>query len=140
MSEPASAEAVIELAMAAFDAMPLNAAVLDAEGEIMLTNAAWDQFGDFNGAPDEPWIQRNYLHECDRAAGEGDEDAAVVANGIRSVLDGFSSRRKFVYNCDSPDEARLFRMTVGALRHADQRFAVVVHNNVTPRAQLDPSG
>ncbi|MDG2026097.1 MAG: hypothetical protein P8J50_03245 [Acidimicrobiales bacterium] len=82
MSEPASAEAVIELAMAAFDAMPLHAA----------------------------------------------------------VLDGFSSRRTFVYNCDSPDEARLFRMTVGALRHAGQRFAVVVHNNVTPRAQLDPSG
>ncbi|MDW3219025.1 MAG: PAS domain-containing protein [Acidimicrobiales bacterium] len=121
------------LALAAFDGLPVHAAVIDPDGRIALTNAGWDEFGDLNGAPGEPWVERNYLDECDRAAGEGVEDAAIVANALRGVLRGRLQRRVFVYNCDSPDERRVFRMAIGAVHFQDAIYAVIVHDNVTPQ-------
>ena len=71
------------------DAMEAHLAVLDAEGQILATNAAWRRFAARDSLDWQQVVDgANYLNACDRATGPGAADARVIAAGIRDVVAG----------------------------------------------------
>src|SRR5205085_11891524 len=79
-----------------------------------------------------------YLLVCDRATGDGAEEASLVAGGIRDVIAG--RRRDFYleYPCHSPTEPRWFSVRISRFEIDGAVRTVVTHDNITQRklAQL----
>jgi len=123
------------LTAAAFDALPAQVAVLDADGTIMRTNRAWSEFGAENGFQgDAEMVGENYLTACDAADDPGASNAAA---GIRSVLVGESDSFAFEYPCHSPDERRWFTMRAIPLSVAGEMRALVMHTDITDRKEVE---
>jgi len=114
------------------DALPLHAAVLDGEGVIVRVNAEWKRFGAANQLVGTDFgVGQSYLDTCDRASGDGAKEAAVVAEGIRAVLQGDLPEFLLEYPCHSPLEARWFRLAVTPLGPTRAAGVVVLHVNIT---------
>ena len=125
----------VELASEAFDALPMQAAILDADGEIQYTNHAWKGFAEANGLVDGfATEQVNYLDICDASDGE---NAATAARGIRAVLAGDQEGFAFEYPCHRPDEKRWFTMRASRFRHQGEPFVFVLHLNITERKRTE---
>jgi PAS domain S-box-containing protein len=123
-----------ELARATLDTFPINVAVIDAEGDILLTNRAWREFaGDQRERDDDVGV--NYFAAAD--ADDADTDAAV--DGIRSVLDGEREKFRMEYPCHSPDSQQWFMMRVSAVDVDGERGAVVAHVDITDRKEAELS-
>jgi DNA-binding CsgD family transcriptional regulator len=130
-------------AISAFDRTILNAlsahiAILNGAGVILLTNHAWQRFGQTNaigGNPDT--VNINYLDVCRVAAGEFADTSRKAAKGIRAVIDGKLEEFTMDYPCHSPDEKRWFYMRVTPIRDADPFRVVVSHENITPLKQAE---
>jgi signal transduction histidine kinase len=119
---------------AAFDALPAQVAVVDADGVILETNRAWRAFGednDLQGPVDS--VGENYLGLCE---GADDETATAAAAGIRSVLAGAREEYALEYPCHSPDERRWFLLRVRPLA-GDEPRALVMHVDVTERREAE---
>ncbi|HVL48086.1 MAG TPA: ATP-binding protein [Candidatus Thermoplasmatota archaeon] len=121
------------LLQASLDAVPLNIAVLDGHGRIAAVNVAWRRFGDENGlALPNYGIGVDYVALCEEATGDGSEDARVVAQGIREILDGRRERWTYEYPCHSPDAERWFVLHAQGVRDTSgQRTIVASHEDVT---------
>lgn len=120
------------LANIILDALSAHIAILDKDGVILKTNRAWQKFADANR------MQRpvdagpiNYLSVCDLARGESSEEAKIVAQGIRSVMDGEINEFLLDYPCHSPSEKRWFYMRVTRIPGEGPMRAVVSHENIT---------
>ncbi|GAA0303150.1 chemotaxis protein CheB [Rhodovulum strictum] len=123
------------------DALPEHIAVLDFDGTILLTNAAWIRFARANGDPE---LKRsgpgsNYLEVCRGAISSGpprsspdDMRSAVSAlEGVKEILEGTRQSFSLEYPCHAPDQKRWFFMTVAPV--TGQEFgAVVSHIEITP--------
>ncbi len=111
--------------------MPVELAVLDANGMIVFVNEAWKRFARENGS-NPAWVSCgvNYLEVCRRAAGAGDEQAARAARAIEGVLRGASGGEQLEYACDSPRETRSFLMSITPLAD-NEAGAVVVHSDIS---------
>ncbi|QLH80339.1 PAS domain-containing sensor histidine kinase [Halosimplex pelagicum] len=123
------------LVAAAFDALPAQVAVVDAEGVILTTNRAWRQFGldnDMQGGSD--MVGENYLAVCDAS---DDESATEAAAGIRSVLASERAEFTLEYPCHSPDERRWFLMRAIDLSEYDDPHALVMHVDITDRKEAE---
>ena len=119
---------------ATLDWLPAHVAVLDGDGEIIMTNGAWVQFAlDNGGHPTGPG--ENYLAVCDAAA--GDVWAQQAACGIRSVLSGRAFEFSMEYPCDSESEERWFVLRVNRYTGLEDARAVIAHDNVTSRRQAE---
>jgi DNA-binding CsgD family transcriptional regulator len=120
------------LANIILDALSAHIAILDKNGVILKTNRAWQKFADANrmqiSADASPV---NYLSICDLARGEFSEDAKIVAEGIRSVIDGEINEFLLDYPCHSPSEKRWFYMRVTRIPGDGPMRAVVSHENIT---------
>jgi diguanylate cyclase (GGDEF)-like protein len=113
---------------AILNTLPANIVMVDNQGTIVSFNQGWQKFAQENGlAVPLPGI--NYLDAC----GEGGE----VAEGIRSVLAGDSSRFAIEYPCHSPIQQHWFVMTVTPLSDAAGTGAVIVHVDITDRIQAE---
>ena len=74
---------------ATLDSFSAHIALVDASGEIVLTNRTWRRFARANGTPPNEVSEGiNYLKVCDSAGRAGSEEAATFAEGLRAVLDG----------------------------------------------------
>ncbi len=107
-------------------------AILDDQGAIIGTNAAWRRFGQDNGLTcDLGGRNANYLEACRAGAAAGDATAAAAVEGISAVMAG--ARDEFVldYPCHSPDRKRWFNLRVNRLSGAGGRV-VVSHEDITP--------
>lgn len=135
-----SASRTQELADCVVSSLATHIGVIDADGNIVAVNEAWEEFAVANDAPvsEKTCIGANYLDECRRAALKGDAIAAAALSGIEAVLSGDQPRFAMEYPCDGPGEERWFLMEVTPL-FGDQRGAVVSHLNITDRkkAELD---
>ena len=119
------------LVRTAFDLLPTQVAVLDGEGTIVHTNRTWTAFGeanDIDGPADTVGV--DYLAVCE---GADDEYAERAAEGIRAVLDGDPDPFSMEYPCHGPDERRWFVMWARGFERDGDRYAVVVHLDVTAR-------
>ena len=118
---------------AALDALPSQVAVLDADGTIVYTNRAWDEFAAENDAASDDFVGENYLAVCDA------EDATEPSDGIRSVLGGERESFEYEYPCHAPDERRWFTMRAVRFVSDGDPHALVMHLDITERklAELD---
>lgn len=120
------------------DTLNASIAVLDARGIIVWTNSAWARFAATNAHPAPGHdIGVNYLAVCDAATGEGEDDAAAAATGIREVLGGERCRFYMDYPCHRPDTMRWFQLRVERLMHADRVWLVICHEDVTERKRAE---
>ena len=115
------------LAAAALDQMRDLTVVIDGDGTIVLTNAAWRTASERRGADDATTgCGVNYLEICERG------DATTVAAGLRAVLAGEVPRFEFDYPFNSPLEDAWYSVEVLALGEPGTG-AVVTHTDVTAR-------
>lgn len=120
------------LAAAAFEAMPSEAAVLDATGIIVLVNETWRDFGRRNGADEATCgVGRNYLDACQRAADSGDVVAAAAYAAVAAVLNGDTDATRLDYPCHSPSQQRWYQLRCQSL--PGQHRALVLHDDITWR-------
>ena len=115
---------------ATLDSLPAHIAVLDAAGEILITNRAWSQFALANGSPSSA-TGGNYLAVCDAA--DGVPDAAQVAAGLRAILAGRESELDLEYACPGPDGEQWFIVRATRFTGPGEARVVVTHENVTER-------
>ncbi len=109
--------------------------VVDGDGGIVTVNEPWREYARARDAPAMLAAGEgvDYLEACDRAAEDGDEDAARAAEGIRRVLAGEDDEFLLEYPCFGPDEdERWFLMSVTPLRGSSEG-AVVAHIDITER-------
>ena len=121
-----------DLALAAFDTLDLEIAVIDRQGVILAVNRAWTEFGLRNGASQRAsdWVGANYLQVCDQA-GSNDEHARRVANGIRAVIGGQLPSFVLTYPCHSPTAAHWFIATIQRIDGHPAAAALISHQEVT---------
>jgi DNA-binding CsgD family transcriptional regulator len=114
------------------DSMSAHVAILDEQGVIIDTNRTWREFAQQNGIKQSfDGIGINYLHVCDGAGDEHEEDGVNVAEGIRKVLSGDLPEFLTHYPCHSPDEKRWFAVRVVPLRDREASKVIVTHENIT---------
>ena len=112
-----------------FDSLPVSAAILDADGRILLVNSRWERFARDNGGHDVG-VGTNYFAACEAAADE-DETAAEALAGLRGLLAGTRSELSLLYPCHSPEEQRWFRLEAEPLDIAGATHLMVRHPDVT---------
>jgi PAS domain S-box-containing protein len=120
--------------MAAFQALPHSAAVLDERGVIVAVNQAWERVGREAGGPS--CLGLNYLSVCAASSGEDIECAMRAAEGIRRLLAGEQLQLELEYPCHSPRAQRWFRMTAHPLA-APVRGVVIVHTDITANRAME---
>ena len=121
---------------AILDALPATIALLDNAGCIVSVNARWSRDADDSrciGA--KCGVGANYLEACDIAARDGSAEAAQVAVGIRSVLDEGCATFSMEYACHPSTDAQWFLLTVSPLAPGASGGAIVMHVDVSVRAQ-----
>lgn len=119
----------------AVDTLPINFAILDSEGDILLTNRAWQNFGRENDIAIRPdTLGVNYLEITEQAA---DETAQTVATGLRELLAGEQDLFEIEYPCHSPTEKRWFLMRAAPFTADETRYAAVAHIDITKRKEAE---
>ncbi len=115
-----------ELAAATLETLPVTVAVIDDEGEILLTNRSWRDFGP---GPDDH-VGADYVAT---AATADDEYARQATAGIEAVLAGERDSFELEYPCHSADEKRWFMMRASPFTDDGQRLVSLVHLEITER-------
>lgn len=122
-------QSVDALARHALDTLPLNVAVIDEDGTILLTNRSWEEFAGV-GPAGEDMVGVNYLDATDT---EDDEFAQQALEGLRTVIAGEQELFTLEYPCHSPDQKRWFLMRATPLPPAAEGSVVVAHIDITAR-------
>ena len=121
------------LAAAALETLPITVAVLDADGEILLTNRSWREFEsddpDFDAADH---VGVNYVATAKMDA-DSDEYARRAVDGLEAVLEGERDSFSMEYPCHSPDTKRWFMMRASRFAVDDETRVSVVHLDITER-------
>lgn len=123
------------LNIALLDSLPAHVALLDKQGRIVATNESWRRDGNRHGFSHPDWgVGTDYAAACLKLSGTHNLQAASIARGVHSVLNG--SREQFVqeYSSHQEDNKRWYRLMVTPVQ-SDQHNggAVVMHLNITDR-------
>jgi len=124
----------------ALDALVDNAAVLDAQGVIVMINLAWRQYAlaysPLPGQmPTHSDVGSNYLEVAEHSYGVLD-NADQAVNGICAVLSGKADAFTLRYPCHTPSQQFWYTMKVTPLIWHGQRGALVTHTDTTPQHRL----
>jgi signal transduction histidine kinase/PAS domain-containing protein/ActR/RegA family two-component response regulator len=136
-SERAQAEKVLEASRSVFravlDALPTQVALLDRQGLIVETNAAWRQSAVATDGSGRPCgVGTSYPDAC----GEDTSDGEAIAAGIRSVIDGERPNFSTAHRCNGTPPLWL-QMHVAVLDGQSPVRAVVAHEDVSERVQSE---
>jgi len=113
------------------DAIESQVAIVDGDGIIVYTNQAWDDFGRENGLEGEPiGPGDDYLAVC---GSDGADDPTTACDGLEAVLVGQRDRFSLEYPCHSPTEKRWFMMRSRSYEVENERYAIVMHVDITDR-------
>ncbi len=120
---------------AVLNSLAAHICVIDANGEVIAVNEAWENFARTNGG--EAFVAKtgvgtNYIEVCRSAEGESAGQALEALKGIEEVKKG--ARRLFAmeYPCHSPTESRWFSMTVSPLP-GERGGLAISHWDITNR-------
>ncbi|MGB1287817.1 MAG: PAS domain-containing sensor histidine kinase, partial [Aggregatilineales bacterium] len=123
------AESYIQAAM---DALDTHIVMLDREGQIIMTNTAWQQFGTINDLQSgNCGIGLNYLQVCDNASSINSAEAPLVAQGIRDIIAGRRKAFELEYPCHSPQEQRWFVVRISRFDWYGELRLIVAHHNIS---------
>ena len=121
---------------AILDGLPANICVIDAQGTIVTTNRAWNNFARENdGVYARCGVGTNYVSVCQPIDGQDCNPANDFVTGIKRVLSGTIPEFIKEYSCNSPDKERWFICVVNSFFVGDSLFAVVSHTNITETKQ-----
>ena len=121
-----------ELAKTILNSLSANIAILDENGVIIETNAAWQNYATVNkmeGSNDS--IGVNYLELCDATTGKEAKDAHHVAAGIRSVIKGETKEFLYDYPCHGPDGRHFYYLRCIRVAEKQPIRVVVSHEDIT---------
>ena len=117
---------------AILDGLPANICVIDAQGIIVTTNRAWNNFSRENdGIYARCGVGANYFSVCQPIDGQDSDPANDFVTGIKQVLNGTIPEFIKEYSCHSPNKERWFICVVNSFFVADSLFAVISHTNIT---------
>lgn len=116
---------------AVFDSLSAHIAVLDRNGTIVQTNAAWRKYGADQACAHAPgFIGANYLEVLDCVT-HGDQKTCLAASqGISSVLSGEQDHFQLQHPFLAPADKRWFSLNVTPVPDVEGRV-VVSHEDVT---------
>ena len=117
------------LATATLDTLPITVAVLDATGDILLTNRSWRDVGSKQRA-DPTDVGVDYVST---AAEADDEHAERAAAGLEAVLDGDRETFAMEYPCHTATQKQWFLMRASRFTVDDETRVSVVHLDITDR-------
>ncbi len=120
------------LAKTILNSLSANIAILDKNGVIIETNAAWQNYATVNqmkGSNDS--IGVNYLELCDATTGKEAKDAHNVATGIRSVIKGETKEFLYDYPCHGPDGRHFYYLRCIRVAEKQPIRVVVSHEDIT---------
>jgi diguanylate cyclase (GGDEF)-like protein len=127
------------LIRAVLNALPARTAILDADGTILTTNAAWAAGTAVNGRPFASGWGANYLEACRAAAAAGDRDARTAVEGLEAVFEGRAPSFSLDYAWPVPagrgGEPRWWHMQ--AFPVDDGPRVVVTHSDITDRVTAE---
>ncbi|MDO6386388.1 diguanylate cyclase [Uliginosibacterium sp. 31-12] len=116
------------------ESLEAPALLLDARGEILFANPAWNLSPRVSSAPDQPWPGQNYLTLLNAAAGGGDRSAGATAEGLRRLAEeggeGFSQD----YFSKGPEAHDYYHLKAWRIEYAGQVVLGVLHS---PQLQHD---
>ena len=112
-------------------------AIIDKRGVILETNQAWQNFANENGMPEAfESVGANYLSICDADTPSRQDDAGLVAAGIRRVISGEITEFATHYPCHSPEKKRWFVVRVVPFREEKVAKIIITHENITPIMEM----
>ena len=116
---------------AVFDALWAHLLVLDRHGNVIQTNAAWQQYARDNGCPDvTAHIGVSYLELLACVTGDDAETVRLTSVGIESVVSGERPHFELPQPFYAPSDGRWFSMKVKPV-HDDEQRLVVSHEDVS---------
>jgi PAS domain S-box-containing protein len=117
---------------AVFNALGVNAAVIDHAGNILEVNQSWRDFAQANGIqdPDNTVVRVNYMEVLRRSQEGGDATAALALQGIEEVLSGDRASFQMDYPCQALHKTYWFTMKVMPFSW-NSGGAVIIHENIT---------
>ncbi|WP_339102857.1 bacterio-opsin activator domain-containing protein [Haloterrigena salinisoli] len=118
------------LADAALETLPITVAVLDEDGEILLTNESWQAFGPDDHRTDHVGV--NYI-ETARTDADTDEYARRAVEGLEALIDGERETFTMEYPCHSPERKQWFLMWAKRFHIGGELRVSVVHLEITER-------
>ncbi len=122
----------------ALDALSAHIAIIDENGIIVKTNAAWNRFARENGYPDDHHgLGQCYLTVFSSANDDSPQEGSEVAAGIRAVMAGLTSEFQLEYPCHSPTEQRWFVVRATRFEGEGPTRVVVAHENITARIRAE---
>jgi PAS domain S-box-containing protein len=107
---------------AILDTLTARIAVIDDEGWIVESNAAWEAFAAANDHPLVPDADQPYLDALLRSP---NEQAVALAGRLRGLFDDASADGEYVYHTDADGGG--LRLRYAAIDHEGDRYAVVTH-------------
>ncbi|MGE0115331.1 MAG: EAL domain-containing protein [Steroidobacteraceae bacterium] len=128
---------------ALLDSMPAHAALLDHQGNIIATNAAWRCDGRRNSFSNPDWgIGTHYPDACLQLLEEHHLHAVEIARGVRAVLAGTRDYFAVEYPSGTDTQRRWFRLIatpVSPSRHDAHHDAgaVIMHVDITERRSVE---
>jgi signal transduction histidine kinase len=126
-----SSSAQSSLVEAAYAHFPSSVAIIDGDGVIVDVNVAWRTFGERNGGTvGADNVGENYLAACDSA---NDDDAHIVASGLRSLLSAERDLFTHEYECSGPDTVRWFLLQAVRFSYDESPYVLIAHLDVTDR-------
>lgn len=125
-------EFIDPLAKTVLNSLSAHIAIIDHKGVILETNRAWQAYAGRGGKQKPPsFIGVNYLEICDAATGDEAQDARVVANGIRAVIDGRMEEFLYDYPCHAPDGYHWFYMRAIGMDTSGPPRIIISHEEIT---------
>lgn len=120
----------------ALNSLSAHVAILDRDGIILETNAAWRQFARKNGIKTNPSsIGENYIRITEQASESPNDSPSVIAQGIRKVISG-DIREFFInYPCHTPEKKSWYALRIVPFREPRSKKVIMTHENITPLIQ-----
>lgn len=124
---------------ALLDSLPAQAALLDTQGNIIATNAAWRSKGHKDTFTSPEWgVDCNYAGACLKLAGRDSLHAVGIVRGIAEVLAGQRDQFAMDYPSQAKHAGHWFRVMVTRVTaEPNAGGAVVMHVDVTERRSME---
>lgn len=140
------------------DALAAHICVIDDQGRVIISNRSWSDYAAANcnclDANQQPVCDSalmcekrrfsatsgelsHYLHAFNEADSPAHSDAGRFVNGVRAALNGEQPGFVMEYRCNSPVEENWFIVRVDRLIADGDCYAVIFHENISPRKQME---
>ncbi len=126
---PSSNSRALDDYAAGLDLIPMQASLVNKDGDILLTNKAWQQF-EHDNSSSPCGNKQNYFDVCSGVDGSDKDHADAVFEGLRMVLSGTLTSFEHVYPCHSPTQKRWYKAYITPNAHG----ALICHSDVTTEA------